>query len=282
MAGLDWLTARPVAHRGFHDRAAGRIENTLTAARAAAAGGFAVECDLQLSTDGNAVVFHDDTLERLTDAVGRVDQKSLAELKAATLKDTGDRIPTLEELLDTIAGRVPLVVELKSHWTGDRRLEQQVARTIAGYAGPLAVMSFDPDSMKAMKSLAPTLPRGLVADRFTRSDYPGLSSARRFALRHLVAAPHVGARFIAYDVKSLPASAPLLCRHLGLPLLTWTVRSEDDRAVARRYADQMIFEGFDPEPERIGPSRTVSAESAKSRSASAARPPRRGRKPTPA
>lgn len=248
MAGLDWLTARPVAHRGFHDRAAGRIENTLTAAEAAIARNFAIECDLQLTADENAVVFHDDTLDRLTKETGRVDRKSLAEVKAARLKDTDDRIPTLPELLEAIGGRVPLVVELKSHWNGDRRLERQVARTLGAYQGPLVVMSFDPDSVRAMRSLAPMLPRGLVADRFTDSEYDGLSKPRRFALRHLLNAPLVGAGFIAYDVKSLPATAPLLLRHLGLPLLTWTVRDKADRAIARRHADQMIFEGFDPEP----------------------------------
>ena len=248
MAGPDWLTARPVAQRGFHDRAAGRVENTLTAAEAAIARDFAIECDLQLTADENAVVFHDDTLDRLTEASGRVDQRSLAEVKAAQLKDTDDRIPTLSELLESIGGRVPLVVELKSHWNGDRRLERQVARRLGEYKGPLVVMSFDPDSVKAMRNLAPAVPRGLVADRFTDSEYSGLSKPRRFALRHLLNAPLVGAGFVAYDVKSLPATAPLLLRHLGLPLLTWTVRDDADRAVARRYADQMIFEGFDPAP----------------------------------
>lgn len=242
-----WLTARPVAHRGFHDRAAGRVENTLSAATAAIARGFAVECDLQLTADENAVVFHDDTLDRLTDASGRVDRRSLAEVKAARLKETDDRIPTLAELLDTVAGQVPLVVELKSHWNGDRRLEKAVARELAAYQGPLAVMSFDPDSMRAMAGLAPALPRGLVADRFTDTEYDGLSAGRRFVLRHLLEVARVGAQFVAYDVKALPASAPLFFRHLGWPLLTWTVRTPADRATAARYADQMIFEDFDPE-----------------------------------
>jgi glycerophosphoryl diester phosphodiesterase len=247
MAGPAWLTARPVAHRGFHDAAAGRIENTLSAAEAAIARGFAIECDLQLTADENAVVFHDDTLDRLTDASGRVDRKSLAEVKAARLNGTDDRIPTLAELLETVSGRVPLVVELKSHWNGDRRLERTVARALAADQGPLAVMSFDPESMRAMAGLAPSVPRGLVADRFTDAEYDDLSAGRRFVLRHLLEVARVGAQFVAYDVQALPASAPLFLRHLGWPLLTWTVRAAADRATAARYADQMIFEGFDPE-----------------------------------
>lgn len=249
MAGPAWLTAQPVAHRGFHDRAAGRLENTLSAARAAIARGFAIECDLQLTADENAVVFHDDTLDRLTDATGRVDRKSLADMRAVRLNGTDDTIPTLDELLETVGGKVPLIVELKSRFNGDRRLEGAVARRLAAYEGPLAVMSFDPDSMRAMGRLAPSLPRGLVADRFAADepDYAGLSAARRFALRHLFEVVRVGAQFVAYDVKALAsASAPLLLRHLGWPLLTWTVRTPADRAVAARYADQMIFEDFDP------------------------------------
>jgi glycerophosphoryl diester phosphodiesterase len=233
----------------LHDRAAGRIENTLPAAKAAIDRGFAIECDLQLTADQNAIVFHDDTLDRLTDATGRVDRKSLAEIRTARLKDSDAPIPTLDELLETVAGQVPLLVELKSHFNGDRRLEKAVARTLLAYEGPLAVMSFDPDAIRTMARLAPSLPRGLVADRFPAGEpeYAGLSDARRFVLRNLLEVVTVGAHFVAYDVKALAsASAPLFLRHLGWPLLTWTVRTPADRAVAARYADQMIFEGFEP------------------------------------
>src|SRR6187397_889121 len=116
--GLAWLTARPIAHRGYHDRGAGTIENTLSAAAAAIAKRFAIECDLQLTADGEAIVFHDDTLDRLTEAaVGPVRTRTLAELKAMALRDTHDRIPTLAEFLALIDDRVPLVAELKSDWS---------------------------------------------------------------------------------------------------------------------------------------------------------------------
>jgi glycerophosphoryl diester phosphodiesterase len=247
MAAPAWLTERPVAHRGLHDRVH-LIENTESAAEAAIARGFSIECDLQITADDNAVVFHDETLDRLTDATGRLDRKSLGEIRAARIRGTSDRIPTLEELLETIGGRVPLVAEIKSRWDGDRRLEHHVANVLAGYRGPAVVMSFNPASMRAMRNFAPEIPRGLVADTFTGPDYAGLTRLHRFSLRYLLATPFVGASFIAYQVNDLPASAPLFFRHLGLKLLTWTVRREADRAVAARYADQIIFEDFDPEP----------------------------------
>jgi glycerophosphoryl diester phosphodiesterase len=245
---LDWLTARPIAHRGLHGRIQGRVENTLSAVAAAVDRRFAIEVDLQLTGDEQVIVFHDDTLERLTEATGRIDRLNLSAIRAARLRDTDDLIPTLDELLEEVGGRVPLVLELKSHGTGDRRLERQVAATLADYAGLVAVMSFDPTSMRAMRYLAPHLPRGLVADRFRGKQWQEVPAYYRFALRHLLAATYVVPQFIAYDVSALPASAPLLIRHVfGVPLLTWTVRTDADRAVAARWADQMIFEGFDPD-----------------------------------
>lgn len=247
MGGPAWLTARPVAHRGYHDRGAGRIENTIPAAEAAIARGFAIECDLQLTRDDVVVVFHDDTLDRLTEATGPAAARTLAELKAIPLRGTAAPIPTLDELLAAIGGRTPLFAEFKSSFDGNRRLERAAAPRLAAYQGPVAVMSFDPDSVMALKKLAPALPRGMVADSFADEEWKPIPPLRRLALRHLAAAPLVRPSFIAYGVHDLPADAPLLLRHLGTPLLTWTVRTEADRATARRYADQIIFEGFDPE-----------------------------------
>jgi glycerophosphoryl diester phosphodiesterase len=251
MTGLDWLTERPIAHRGYHDRTRGRVENTVSAVSAAIDRRFAVEVDLQLTGDEQVIAFHDDTLDRLTEATGRIDRLNLSAIRAARLRDGDDLIPTLDELLEEVGGRVPLVLELKSRWTGDRRLERHVATTLADYAGMVAIMSFDPASMRAMRYLAPHLPRGLVADRFSREHWPEVPAHYRFALRHLLAATYVAPQFVAYDVSALPASAPLFIRHaFGIPLLTWTVKTAADRQVAARWADQMIFEGFDPARKR--------------------------------
>jgi glycerophosphoryl diester phosphodiesterase len=246
---LGWLTARPIAHRGYHDRAAGRVENTASAFAAAIDHDFAIECDLRLTSDEEVIVLHDETLDRLTDGGGQPERLPLSTIRALNLNGTTDRIPTLHELLDQVAGRVPLVIELKSLWTGDRRLEREVADVLTDYAGPVAVMSFDPASMRAMRDYLPHLPRGMIADRFDEaSGWERIPPHYRFALRHLLLAPSVAPQFIAYDVKALPANAPLFIRHaFALPLLTWTVRSAEDRAVAARWADQMIFEGFDPD-----------------------------------
>ncbi len=146
----DWLTAAPVAHRGLHDAARGIVESTPSAFSAAISGGFAIETDLQLSSDGEAMVFHDDTLTRLTERSDDIRTLSAAELKTVRYKDTTDRMITLGDLCDMTNGRVPLVVEIKSRFDGDRRLIRRIAEIVRAYQGPLALMSFDPDQVLAI------------------------------------------------------------------------------------------------------------------------------------
>jgi glycerophosphoryl diester phosphodiesterase len=248
MAAPDWLTRRPIAHRGYHDVAAGRIENTLASAEAAIRHNFSIECDLQRTSDDRVVVFHDDTLDRLTNMAGPVERKPLAELRAASFRDGSAKIPTFEELLDLVDGRVPLVIELKSSFAGDRRLEAAAAAILAEYTGPAVVMSFDPASMSAMRHLAPALPRGMLGDRFRAADWPALTVAQRWTYASFAMAPLVLPSFVSYDVNALPASPPLALRHFfRLPLIAWTVRTSREREIARTWADQITFEGFDPD-----------------------------------
>jgi glycerophosphoryl diester phosphodiesterase len=248
MPGLDWLIARPVAHRGLHDAAAGTIENTSSAFAAAAAANYAIECDLQISADGEAMVHHDDALGRLTDGSGRLDQMTSAELRRVAFKATADRMISVGELCDLVAGRVTLVIELKSGRAADRRLADRAATILSAYAGPAAVMSFDPEQIAPLRTSAPRLPRGIVAEGWSGHLDPGRIFARgRQAWAYAQEALRTQPQFIAYSVKDLPAALPLATRHLfGMPLLTWTVRSITDRQRAARWADQMIFEGFRP------------------------------------
>jgi len=246
MPGLDWLK-RPIAHRGLHDGASGVIENSASSVTAAMARDYAVEVDLQCTADQLAIVFHDRTLDRLTALTGAVAAREAAELATIALKGSKDRILTLPDLLTLVAGRVPLILEVKSTWSGDRRFESNIAKALAAYQGPVAVMSFDPHCVAAFRAAAPSLPRGLISERFQDPAYwSQLSPLQRFAMRNLLTAALARPHFIAYDIKALPALAPRIARLLGLPLLTWTVRNEAERARALRYADAMIFEGVVP------------------------------------
>jgi glycerophosphoryl diester phosphodiesterase len=240
----DWLTARPVAHRGLHDASSGVIENNEAAFKAAIAGNYAIECDIQISADGEAMVHHDDALGRLTDGTGNLRDKTAAELKRVAFKATADRMLTLGELCDLTADRVALMIEIKSRFDSDLRLARRAAKVLSGYKGRAAVMSFDPEPIGAARDLAPDIPRGLVAmQRGAGNPAKAGPSATRFVMQALAARLN----FLAYRVQDLGTAIPTTARHLlGLPLLTWTVRTAEDRARAVRYADQMIFEGFRP------------------------------------
>jgi glycerophosphoryl diester phosphodiesterase len=246
MEGLTWLIERPIAHRGLHGN--GLVENTLGAAAAAVAANYGIEVDLQLSADGEVMVFHDATLDRVTKSSGPLAAKSSAELKEVAFRDCAEHIPTLQELLDTVAGRTPLVLELKSEGDGDTRLPDRVAKILLGYAGPVAAMSFDPEMVIALRKFAPGLPRGIVAERYyDHPDWKGLTAAQKFRLGNLLHIPRTSPHFVAYYVRDLPAIAPLFARYLlGMKLLTWTVRSEREQRRARGWANQVIFEGFRP------------------------------------
>ena len=248
MRASDWLTARPVAHRGLHDATRGIIENMPAAAQAAISGNFGIECDIQLTADGEAMVHHDDALGRLTEGSGALLGMTAAELKAVSFKGTPERMMLLGDLCALVKGRVPLVIEVKSHFDGDRKLVRRVAEVLAAYTGPVAGMSFDPDQVMALRETMPELPRGIVAQHaYREADWPEATAAQRSGMLHLKHAFHTRPHFVAYWVNDLPATAPWVARHVfGLPLLTWTVRTPDQRERAARYADQMIFEGFRP------------------------------------
>lgn len=246
---LGWLVARPIAHRGLHDLAAGVIENSPSAANAAIAGGFGIECDVQLTADGEAVVFHDFVLDRLTGAAGAVVSRKAAELGTITLKGSSDPILTLSAFLDLIGGRVPLVIEIKSRFDGDLTLTRRTVEVVAGYKGhPIVIKSFDPDIVAALRDLAPEIPRGIVAmNAYDYGDYDKLSATRKHALANLLHFTESRPDFVSWKVTDLDSAAPYLCRNaLGLPLMSWTVRTPEERQRAAAMADQMVFEGFRP------------------------------------
>lgn len=241
---LAWLTARPIAHRGFHDARRGIMENSAAAFAAAIDSDYAIECDLQLSRDGEAMVFHDETLDRLMAGEGLVAALSAAELKALPFKAGSDRIQTLGELLGQVQGRAPLVIEIKSPWNGNEALVRRTLAVAGVYHGPFALMSFDPKVVAMVRALAPDIPRGIVADQATHEDYDILPAAERQQLRDLAHLPETEPDFISYHFRDLPFPPVAQFRRTGRPVITWTIRSRQDAATALRYSDQVTFEGY--------------------------------------
>jgi glycerophosphoryl diester phosphodiesterase len=240
-----WLVARPIAHRGLHDAAHGVVENTLGAAEAAIRGGYAIECDVQLSRDGEAMVFHDDALGRLTRARGPVVARTVAELQAVRFRACDERMPTLAQLLERIAGRTPLICELKSRFDGDMRLAERVAALARQYDGPLALKSFDPAPIAHLRARHSAVgPLGVVAEASYRGwHWRRLTAAQKQACAAFLHYPETRPDFLSWRVDDLPHPTPFLLRQLErLPVMTWTVRSPAQRRTASRWADQIVFE----------------------------------------
>jgi glycerophosphoryl diester phosphodiesterase len=241
---LNWLVARPIAHRGLHRNKI--VENTQSAFAAAIKQDYAIECDLQITKDGEAVVFHDDEVDRLLDGTGLVKNFTAKQLKALPFKTGKDRVQTLAELLEQVAGQSTLLIELKTHWEYDQSLTLRVLEVLHDYDGPYALMSFDPDVIACVAERSPNTVRGITADRVTDSYYNILSIARRLSMQSFDHLPKTCPHFVSFDFKGLPFPPITQIRNAGHPVVTWTIRSEADAAAARRYSDQVTFEGFHP------------------------------------
>ena len=231
-AELRVLIARPFAHRGLHG--SGRIENSRAAFAAAIEARHGIELDVQASRDGEAMVFHDEKLERLAEHAGPVCGLVQRELAQIRLRGSEETIPTLAEILALIAGRAPLLIEVKAPGREVGALGRAVAAALKDYTGPVAVMSFNPEIGRWFARHEPARLRGLVVTEKGRKWRGWLT--RRLALWRSKA------DFLAYDIRDLPSAFAESAQRRGLKVLTWTVRSVKDRARAAEHADQIIYE----------------------------------------
>ena len=237
MTDLSWLTARPIAHRGLHDLNRACWENTLSAFARAADKGYAIECDVHLTSDGVPVVFHDHELQRLAGQDGYIWQRTAAEMAALRIGGTADHAPTLDEVLKLVNGRVPLVIELKGTPGRDEGLVAAVARRLENYRGKAAIMSFDHWLIRQFSGQAPGIPGGLTACGTRNQDIEA----------HFAMLAH-GIAFVSYAAGDLPNRFISFVREkLAVPVITWTVRVQPAVDLTFRYADQMTFEGFEPQ-----------------------------------
>ena len=239
---------RPIAHRGLHDVTAGRAENSTKAFAAAMDGGYGIELDVQLSSDGHAMVFHDYDLGRLTAEKGPIAQRTAAELGQIALLHDGDGIPTLAEVLEQVAGRAPLLIEIKDQdgAMGPKvgPLEEATARALANYDGAFAVMSFNPHSVAAMAELLPDAPRGIVTSAYKADDWPTIPTATRDRLRRIPDFDRTGSTFISHEAADLDRTRVAELKDAGATILCWTIKSAAQEADARRIVHNVTFEQY--------------------------------------
>ena len=241
---------RPLAHRALHDVTHGRPENSLASIRSAITAGYGIEIDLQLSKDGQAMVFHDYDLQRLCGVTGAVGQRTADELARLPLTGGDEGIPTLHQVLDLVAGQVPLLIEIKDQdlrlGPNIGRLEQAAAKALAGYSGPVALMSFNPHSVSELARLCPAIPRGLTTCNFVKADWPLVPDQRRDELARIPDFDTTGSCFISHQQDELDTPRVAELKSSGVPVLCWTIRTPEEEASARKIADNITFEGYLP------------------------------------
>lgn len=235
----------PVAHRGLHDET--KPENSIAAFEAAIEAGYAIETDIRFSKDGTLAVFHDDNLERMTGDKRNVADCTMQELKALRLSGSDEQIPTFEEFLTAIGGRVPLLIEIKNmKKVKGKRVAGAIASVIdrLGYTGEYAIQSFHPFYVRAYRKLRPQIPCGVLAQREMSEKGDSLRwRIEAFLLSRLKLNFLAKPDFVSYGVGSLPQKC--VSKFKGTKL-GWTVRSPEEEARARKYVDNIIFEGYLP------------------------------------
>ncbi|MCK0168826.1 phosphodiesterase [Jannaschia sp. S6380] len=244
----SFLTGGHIAHRGLHGP--GRPENSMDAFRAALDLGIPIELDVQPSADGVAMAFHDNHMRRLTGLDLLVDSLDADALGGTALRGGNGGVPRLSQVLDLVAGRVPLLIEVKDRdgamGPDVGPLEAAVIADLARYDGDVAVMSFNPHAVACFQRDAPHLPRGLVTAAFRAEHWPDLSAETRARLARIPDIDRLGASFISHEAAALDMPRVAEIKATGLPILCWTVRSRAEELRARRVADAVTFEGYLP------------------------------------
>ena len=236
----SWLVETPIAHRGLHDK--NIPENSLSAFSKAVEKGYAIELDVQLIADGTVVVFHDKSLSRMTGNDGYLKFLNKDDLKILKLKNSKEHIPTLQEVLDLVNGKTPILIEIKNE-AKVGKLEQSLIDILKNYNGEYAVESFNPFSLQYVKNHAPNILRGQLSGSFKGEK---LAWIKKFLLKRMTFNKSVSEpNFIAYEKECLPNR--FVKKYKKLPLLAWIVRSKEEYLKVIKYCDNIIFENFIPE-----------------------------------
>lgn len=234
----SWLVEKYVAHRGLHDEES--PENSLSAFEKAIEKGYVIELDVQQIADGTVVVFHDTSLSRMTGQDGYLKNLITEDLSACYLNGTKETIPTLKQALELINGRTPIIIEVKNTLKVGS-LESATLEILKNYKGKFAIMSFNPYVLSWFKENAPDILRGQLSAYFKKDK---LSFVKKVVLKKMLLNKIAQPNFIAYEAEHLPNR--YVRKFNNLPLLAWTVRTQEEYMRVVKYCDNIIFENFEP------------------------------------
>lgn len=230
-----WLVTTPIAHRGLHWK--GAPENSLEAFSLAIEKGYAIETDLRFSKDGKIVVFHDATLDRMTDGKGRVIEKNYEELKELNLNG-GGKIPLFSDMLNLVSGKVPILIEVKDQ-PERKDLVEKIVSELKDYKGEYALQSFNPFYVRQFKKFAPKIMRGQLATKHPEGHKAIVAHMLRHFYFNILNSPD----FISFNINDLPFKPAI---NKAKRLIVWTVKNEMQLKIAKAYAENIIFENIEP------------------------------------
>ena len=238
----------PIAHRGLHSLSDGYPENSMGSIERALKKGYGIEIDVQMSSDRQAVVFHDYELDRLTTEQGLICKKKANQLVDINLLGSQTGIPLLTDVLDLVDGQQALLIEIKDQdgklGRNVGELEREIAMLLKRYNGPVAIMSFNPNSVYEFRLFDHKYPVGLVTDSFNEIAWPNICNEELVKLRNIESFDNVSADFISHDFKDLNSKVLAKFREKKTPIFSWTIKSEADEKIAREYSDNITFEGY--------------------------------------
>lgn len=238
-----WLTNIPIAHRGLHTGDSLVPENSIKSFEKALEKGYAIELDVHITKDDKIIVHHDYSLLRMTGFEGFIKETTWDSIEKLNLLETEEKVPSFEDVLELISGKVPILIEIKNEGSPGR-LEEKLIQILKDYNGDFAVQSFNPFVVKYFKDNAPGIMRGQLSGDFKGENLAGY---KKFLLRNLlfnfITLPH----FVAYEVDKMPGNIKKRLKRANIPILIWTVKSIDDYKKLRKDFDNVIFEGFEPE-----------------------------------
>jgi glycerophosphoryl diester phosphodiesterase len=238
----EWLVQIPIAHRGLHSMSHGSPENSLAAFEHAIQKRFPIELDVHLLSDNKIAVYHDDNLKRMTGHEGIIERSDSALLKTMRLLHTEHKIPLLEDVLDLVRGRVPLLIDIKNKQR-QGKLESALCGYLSNYRGDFAVQSFNPFALQWFFLHAPGIPRGQLSGDFRGEK---LVIYKKFLLKNLFLNGYSKPHFISYDVRCIPSRVVSRQKKKGLPVIGWTVQNREELERVRMWCVNIIFEGFEP------------------------------------
>ncbi|MFA5036009.1 MAG: glycerophosphodiester phosphodiesterase family protein [Candidatus Izemoplasmatales bacterium] len=243
MKNLEWIKTKLIAHRGLHTGNSITPENSMKAFRLAIDKNYGIECDVNVLKDGTVVVFHDKDLKRMCGDNRCLQDLTIEEIKQVHLLDSNERIPTLQEFLDLVDSRVPLLIELKPNGSY-KVLCEAFMKVMDRYQGEWAMHSFHPGSVNWFRINRPEVIRGQISEYFLQDNK--MNKLLRFCMKHLLFNIVTHPDFVNYGIHNLPNKYVDRAQRRGIVIIAYAAHNQEQFDMCKQHYSNSVFEFFEP------------------------------------